>query len=78
LGYEPGQTVFLADLVCADGQRVCRAIFREPAAVLVGVLTLQRIDPAPMLTSADISSELASLRANIEALSRRLGIVPQE
>jgi hypothetical protein len=73
-GYEPGQAVFELALVCSNGQRECQATFTKPAGVLIGIVNLKRTDPAPTATAA----ALASVKANVDALSRRLGIVPQE
>ena len=77
-GLDPGQLVFELDTVCSNGQRECRATFTAPAGVLIGIVKLERIDPPAVLTTADVAGELASIKANIAALSRRLGIVPVE
>ena len=73
-GYQPGQVVFELALVCSNGQRECQATFTKPGGVLIGIVNLKRTDFVPAVTSA----QLGSIKANIEALSRRLGIVPQE
>ncbi len=73
-GYQPGEVVFEFAMVCSNGQRECQATFTKPAGVIIGIVNLKRIDPASAATAAD----LGSIKANVEALTRRLGIVPQE
>ena len=73
-GYQPGQVVFELALVCSNGQRECQATFTKPGGVLIGIVDLKR----DRFRTGRHAAALGSVKANIDALSRRLGIVPQE